>query len=296
MSTNSKKNIFKILFFIVLFAFIGLSLVYISSQDKNTNPSSQYNALQKELYNATSKNQTLIAVLEADNLLITKSNPKEALQKYQSVIETTEGNLRSLILSRIDYTKQVIESNTDDEISRINLRTQLANLQDEIDSLSSYTDSLSRNRIAEKTIVNKKIDSLEQKNTKLTKELNRKEAKQVISFTNKNGNLIHYLGEVENGKANGGGIGIWNTGSIYKGEWKNNQRHGKGEFKWADGQVYNGEFKNDTRSGTGTYYWPSGEKYEGEFANNRMNGEGILFDPDGNKKYEGQWKNDKPKQ
>ncbi len=296
MSTTAKKNIYKILFFVVLIAFVGVTTMFLASNGDQSVSAKKFEKLKSEFETTQAIKQILEVIIEGDNQIISQSKPKEALAKYQSIQNEVGDDFKDLLLSRIDYAKQLIESSQDDEIARINLRTQIATQKDLIDSLSSHVDSLSRSQILESTITTKKVDSLKQELTDLNKALQRKEAKQVISFTNANGNLIHYLGEVQNGKANGGGIGIWNTGSIYKGQWKNNLRHGKGEFKWADGQVYNGEFKNDIRSGTGTYYWPSGEKYKGEFADNRMNGEGILYDPDGNKKYEGQWKNDKPKQ
>lgn len=298
MNTSSKKrkNIYKVLFFIILAGFLGVSVMFITSKNKNTKPSDEILEIKQELKDINQNNQTLLAILAADDLLISRTNPQKALEQYQAIYDDAEGQLQNSISSRIKYTQEIINSEEDDEITKINLRSQLANQQDEIDSITRYVDSLKRSELVQNTLRTKQIDSLQQKLAQQEKELARKEAKQVISFTNENGNLIHYLGEVKNGKANGGGIGIWNTGSIYKGEWKDNMRHGKGEFKWADGQVYEGEFKNDMRSGKGTYYWPSGEKYVGEFANNRMNGKGTLFDPDGNKEYEGEWKNDKPKQ
>lgn len=298
MNTNSKKrkNIYKVLFFIILAGFVGVSVMFITSKNKNTKPSDEILEIKQGLKDINQNNQTLLAILAADDLLISRTNPQKALEQYQAIYDDAEGQLQNSISSRIKYTQEIINSEEDDEITKINLRSQLANQQDEIDSITRYVDSLKRSELVQNTLRTKQIDSLQQKLAQQEKELARKEAKQVISFTNENGNLIHYLGEVKSGKANGGGIGIWNTGSIYKGEWKDNMRHGKGEFKWADGQVYEGEFKNDIRSGKGTYYWPSGEKYVGEFANNRMNGKGTLFDPDGNKEYEGEWENDKPKQ
>lgn len=298
MNTSSKKrkNIYKVLFFIILAGFVGVSVMFITSKNKNTKPSDEILEIKQGLKDINQNNQTLLAILAADDLLISRTNPQKALEQYQAIYDDAEGQLQNSISSRIKYTQEIINSEEDDEITKINLRSQLANQQDEIDSITRYVDSLKRSELVQNTLRTKQIDSLQQKLAQQEKELARKEAKQVISFTNENGNLIHYLGEVKSGKANGGGIGIWNTGSIYKGEWKDNMRHGKGEFKWADGQVYEGEFKNDIRSGKGTYYWPSGEKYVGEFANNRMNGKGTLFDPDGNKEYEGEWENDKPKQ
>jgi hypothetical protein len=137
---------------------------------------------------------------------------------------------------------------------------------------------------------------LQAKNSELEEKLiqpNQKEKIQVISFKNPKGKLIHYLGEVIDGKADGGGVGIWNTGSIYKGEWKDNKRNGQGRYEWADGDVYEGSYVNDVRQGEGIYTWLSGERYSGEWSNDKRNGFGKLYDKDNNVKYEGQWLNDK---
>lgn len=298
MSTTSKKikNSYKILFFILLLGVVTGSAILFTTNQYNTSDLADIQEIKKQLEEIKTDNQTLQAILAADDLLISQTNPNNALKQYKSVYQDASAPLQSIISSRIEYTKQLIEAQEDDEATKINLRSQIAKQQEVIDSVSKFADSLRTNTLAENEIKSSQIDSLKGVITQQNNELKRKDAKQIISFTNENGNLIHYLGEVKNSKANGGGIGIWNTGSIYKGQWKENLRHGKGEFTWADGQKYKGEFENDIRSGEGIYYWPSGEKYEGEFADNRMNGEGILYDPDGNKKYEGLWKNDKPKQ
>ena len=49
MSTTSKKNIFKILFFIVLLGFIGVTIMYLTSKEEKPNPSNQLVELQDQL-------------------------------------------------------------------------------------------------------------------------------------------------------------------------------------------------------------------------------------------------------
>jgi len=39
-----------------------------------------------------------------------------------------------------------------------------------------------------------------------------------------------YIGEMENGLANGFGKMIWVGGAYYEGNWKNNYQHGKGKI------------------------------------------------------------------
>ncbi|WP_235298621.1 MORN repeat-containing protein [Portibacter marinus] len=114
-----------------------------------------------------------------------------------------------------------------------------------------------------------------------------------LTFKTSKGNALHYVGETENGKANGYGIAILDSGSRYEGEWKNNQRHGKGKFFWMDGERYEGEYKNDQRSGTGIYYWTNGEKYVGEWEEDMRNGKGKFYNAKGEVKASGIWKDDK---
>jgi hypothetical protein len=295
-TSKKRKNTYKVLFFLSFIGLVGLGILFVNLKMNKTTASNEVELMQIQLDSINQNNQTLLDILAADDLLISQTNSKKALEQYQAIFKTANEQLQSSVVKRIEYAKQVVASEKDDEITKINLRSQLANQQKLIDSLSEFSEDIAKSKEEKTALQASQLEDLEQKVAKLKNELARKDSKQVISFTNQNGNLIHYLGEVKDGKANGGGIGIWNTGSIYKGEWKNNMRHGNGEFKWADGQVYVGEFENDIRSGEGTYSWPSGEKYVGEFENNRMNGQGILYDPDGNKKYEGKWKNDKPDQ
>jgi hypothetical protein len=295
-TSKKRKNTYKVLFFLSFIGLVGLGILFVNLKMNKTTASNEVELMQIQLDSINQNNQTLLDILAADDLLISQTNSKKALEQYQAIFKTANEQLQSSVVKRIEYAKQVVASEKDDEITKINLRSQLANQQKLIDSLSEFSEDIAKSKEEKTALQASQLEDLEQKVAKLKNELARKDSKQVISFTNQNGNLIHYLGEVKDGKANGGGIGIWNTGSIYKGEWKNNMRHGNGEFKWADGQVYVGEFEKDIRSGEGSYSWPSGEKYVGEFENNRMNGQGILYDPDGNKKYEGKWKNDKPDQ
>lgn len=138
-------------------------------------------------------------------------------------------------------------------------------------------------------------DSLKRQVKNLNKELTKaKSANTRLNFSSKKNSTVQYVGEIENGKANGKGFGFWTTGSIYDGQWKENLRHGKGEFTWADGEKYQGEFAEDQREGFGIYYWKNGERYEGQWKEDRRNGEGTLYDSKGKVKYSGKWVNDEP--
>lgn len=171
----------------------------------------------------------------------------------------------------------------------------MANLKRKNDSLVGLVDTTMQQISVKQDSHNKELKKLESTISELTNRLANKEKVQVISFRNEKGNLIHYLGEVREGMANGGGVGIFDTGGIYKGEWKNNQRHGKGVYEWKDGHKYEGEFVLGEREGQGTYIWSSGEKYVGQWKAGKRSGQGVLYDKDNNISYDGLWLDDKIK-
>lgn len=118
--------------------------------------------------------------------------------------------------------------------------------------------------------------------------------KDFLQFpTGKKGELVNYLGEIQNGKANGRGVAVWKNGGTYQGEWKDNLREGRGAYTWYDGEKYIGEYAEDLRQGQGTYITKNGEKYEGGWRDDKREGEGKLYDKAGKLKLEGVWKADK---
>ncbi|MGM0635070.1 MAG: hypothetical protein ACQESK_03310 [Bacteroidota bacterium] len=277
-------------FFLLTSISLLVALVYfINEQEKNKNeesvPLSDYQNLEKKLafYNEISR---------LDEAVIVDKELEKSLDEYQNLAQKNSYSIS--FEKRINEIKNRLKSKEDDELTRINLRSDIANYKNEVDSLLTLVDSIDDATYELEKTKKHQIDSLQRLVNEKNRALQRSENVKVISFKSESGNLVHYLGEIKNEKANGGGIGVWSTGSIYKGEWKENKRHGEGEFTWADGQRYEGDFVDDIRTGEGTYYWPSGEKYEGEWQNNKRHGKGVLYDPDGNVSYEGKWKKDKP--
>jgi hypothetical protein len=226
------------------------------------------------------------------------SGDYEAAEKaYEQLTEQDQSAL--ILLEFIQLRQQKIASFSSNKDSIINdiqtLRLLLSNTSQQNDLLEAKIAAFEKQLISAKEDRDKELFALKQTVNEQKTKLATKEKVQVISFKNDKGNLIHYLGEVRDGKANGGGVGIFDTGGIYKGEWKNNQRHGKGTYEWKDGHKYDGEFVNGEREGQGTYIWSSGEKYVGQWSAGKRNGEGILYDKDNNISYEGFWLDDKIK-
>lgn len=244
-----------------------------------------------------SENQQHINIIgqlvEADGKVILEGDYSAALSQYEILTDQVPDSLQSALKGRINEIEGIIGNRQSDH-GPDQREMQINRYRKDIDLLKQQKDSLQSALIAQSAALNEKIEELNTQLAKKQKTIQQKERIEVISFQSVNGEKIQYLGEVENGKANGGGVGIWSTGSVYRGDWKNNRRHGQGTFEWADGEVYKGTFVEGRREGQGKYYWPSGERYEGEWVNNRRNGEGTLFDMDGNVRYEGKWKDDKP--
>lgn len=296
LEEKKKKRIYRNLFMLTIIALVsitGFSIYYIvEQQEKFANANENFVSIE-ELNALEEEKAILEAILQADEDWLLHGDPKSSEQKYLGILSLSK-SFAPYVEQRIQRAKQVQGNSNDDELTKINLRTQLADVKDKLqtykDSLDNVQDIFSDERRSKL----KKLDSLTELVKESEKALARKETVKVISFKNENGNLIHYIGETKNEMANGGGVGIWNTGSIYRGEWKDNKRNGKGEFEWADGEKYEGEFVDGMRSGNGVFYYKSGERYEGGFKDNLRHGSGTLYDRDGNTSYKGQWKKDKP--
>lgn len=297
LAEKRKKRVYRNLFFISLVLLVIAVFLYtkdyVSKEETHIDDelisTLQFKELEEEL-------QLINRLRKLDNQLLFEDNYQSTLEDLKALLQKNdikEQKLIDEISNRIEYVKNLIEDQKENELSRINLRNQLVRQDKIIDSLNTSKDSISLNIKQSKLFNQRKIDSLTDLLKKKNELLKLKETVKVISFKNTNGNTIRYLGETQQDQANGNGVGIWDTGSIYRGEWKENKRHGVGEFEWKDGQKYEGDFIAGERTGKGTYYWPSGEKYVGDFKNNKRHGNGVFYDPDGNVKFDGSWKNDK---
>jgi hypothetical protein len=157
---------------------------------------------------------------------------------------------------------------------------------------SAFLDSLFSIKQRANAKIQEQKDSLRKQNR--TIELLLAKQKEMLQLEDPRGNPFVYFGPIQDGDANGQGVGVWRNGGVYEGEWKNNRRHGKGRFEWADGEVYEGNYVNGKRSGEGTYIWTSGQKYVGEWKDDKRSGYGVLYNEYGNVSYKGQWQNDRP--
>jgi len=228
------------------------------------------------------------SLLQIDSILI-KGEYRSALNAYQEQFNAVinDGDEKESVKFRIEVAQQFM------------------NLHKEIYEDHSLSDSVqeidtTNAGVAETSIQLRAYDSLsfalekaKVQLNRIKKQLKKRSYGEYLTFKNPKKHQLHYVGQVNNSKANGFGIALFDTGSRYEGEWKDNLRHGEGSFYWPDGERYEGEYVNDLRNGVGTYFWPNGEKYTGHWKNDQRDGDGVFYGKDGEIVTSGTWKKDK---
>ena len=99
-----------------------------------------------------------------------------------------------------------------------------------------------------------------------------------------------YIGEMNEGKANGKGALIFTDGKRYEGQFRDGAPSGHGIVTHPDGESYNGNFKDGKKSGEGKLVSADGKIYVGQFKDDAPNGRGAVTMPDG-KRYSGNFVN-----
>lgn len=243
-----------------------------------------------QVYNYVSKKST------ADELFI-QGEYEKSFQVYAELVELTENS--DLLNGR----KNIFQIYMSEESKIAELQALKQKEEQLLANIGQLRDSIN---LVQKTYLSSLDDSKRQASTlksqfdKLEKDLKTLENKykevsdnrNVITFRSSAGNKVHYIGDMVNNRANGFGIGIWDTGGVYKGEWRNNRRNGKGRYEWVDGEWYEGQFADDQREGFGVYYKRNGERFEGYWKENKRHGEGKVFDKNEQIINEGVWNED----
>ncbi|MCK8522318.1 hypothetical protein M0D21_12100 [Aquimarina sp. D1M17] len=269
-----------------IFALAVFASIYSTIRAKKFQNKLQYLEEKKE----KAKQDSILesSLLHIDSILI-KGEYQSALNAYKEKFSTVvnDGEEKGSVKFRIEVAEQFMNlrkeiyediavSDSVEELDTINMSPNATSLQ-----FRAY-DSLSF--ALEKTKVQL---------NRIKKQLKKRSYGEYLTFRNPKKHVLHYVGQVNNAKANGFGIALFDTGSRYEGEWKNNLRHGEGAFYWPDGERYQGEYVDDLRNGIGTYSWPNGEKYIGNWKNDQRDGEGVFYGKDGEVVTSGVWKKDK---
>mgnify|MGYP001266252789 CR=1 FL=1 len=194
----------------------------------------------------------------------------EKLTKKYTDFQTSLQNSDAILQSQGQQIKQLKHNISDLESGNSKLNEILAECRESISVLESKIQSGSNN-----TDIPTAKDNF-----------------RIMTIVNSKGNEIYYLGETNEGKANGFGAGLWKKGGHYNGMWKDNLRDGEGTYFWADGEHYEGEFKSDKRNGKGKYTWKNGIYYIGEWKEDKRHGAGVLYEKNGVVRLRGVWEND----
>lgn len=235
----------------------------------------QFN-LEKQLENY----QQLIGI---DSMLL-KGQYDAALNSYEKRFQVSEEN-NMVIPLRIALAEKLLNDEKNKMVQKDVEEKEIDSLKrPSLEAISHTKKYDSLNFVLEKTKVQL---------SKIRRQLKQKSYGEYLEFKNIKGSRMHYVGQVKNGKANGFGIALLDTGSRYEGQWQNNQRHGEGTYYWPDGEYYVGNYINDKRNGEGTYYWPNGEKYAGQWKDDKRSGSGYFYGTDGDIVTAGVWSEDK---
>ncbi|SNR14381.1 MORN repeat-containing protein [Tenacibaculum jejuense] len=272
-----------IIFFLVLF--VTLIAIAINGNVKQNHLQEKITSLENEHLLLKEKVVQEKNLTHIDSLLIDG--------KYETALTAYEKQFSDSIVNQDkDYVK-----------FRIKIAKQFVNLK-QIEKKSKITQNITNanasHQNANTRLKDEKYDSLYTILKKTRRQLyaSRRKLKKktsfgYLTFKSSKKHIIHYVGEINNKKANGYGIAIFDTGGRYEGNWKNNNREGKGIFHWADGEYYEGDYKNDLRNGSGTYFWTNGKKYTGGWKDDERQGKGIYYNKKGKTLAKGIWKKDK---
>lgn len=273
------------LFALLLIGFLITALIYTLSNLEHSRL--QKGALQEQIEQKGEKLNELRRLHLIDSLIVEGQldQARQALDDQPEVSARLNNWLSAQIQRKEQQRKQARSDSQRLALTKDQQLSTIHNLEDSLQDLHA----LHRHH---RDSVQKAISAQNQKIKELEEKLAAPPEKQFISFYNSKGNKVYYMGETQEGKAHGEGIGIWRTGSRYEGEWKANKRHGEGVFEWKDGERYEGQYRNDMRHGQGTYYWSNGEKFQGEWQNDQRNGQGTFYDRDGNVLAKGKWRDD----
>ena len=110
---------------------------------------------------------------------------------------------------------------------------------------------------------------------------NEAEGEGDLTWSDEQGPVSIYSGEMVAGKRQGDGTWHHRSGSKYVGSWMNNLKEGAGEYWLKNGDYYKGSFRGDKLEGDGLYVFADGAVYQGNFEGGNKQGSGTMTFPDG---------------
>ncbi|MFN3952131.1 MAG: hypothetical protein ACK4KT_06995 [Thermaurantimonas sp.] len=272
---------------IVLLVLLIISLLFNIYQHKEYDKLTQnVQILSYELESYSQKNDRLIAAIS------------ELILEEDEITNLTMGDndntaLDSLLI-KIKKINRSIQSKSDSLLAMNEMFRRLKTLRpDQDQKLRQAIDNVEELREM-LSIKNVEIELLRTELEQLRKKIQQVDHKtKEIVLTLPDNIKLRYIGELENNKPEGLGVGFYSTGGHYIGQWKDGQRHGQGEYVWSNGDIYRGEYVLDKRHGQGVYLYSNGYRYQGNWSNDLREGYGELLDDEGRILAKGNWKNNK---
>jgi hypothetical protein len=99
-----------------------------------------------------------------------------------------------------------------------------------------------------------------------------------------------YDGDMRDGRPDGFGKLLVQSGLSYEGQWRNGLMDGDGAIRYANGDGYDGHFAAGQMDGRGRYASADGSIFEGQFRDGQRHGDGTLTLASG-VSYRGTWEN-----
>ena len=97
----------------------------------------------------------------------------------------------------------------------------------------------------------------------------------------KSGNVVRYVGGFVNGEYSGKGTMFFKEGVFLSGQWRNGKLNGKGSFLSESGILYIGDFVDGVKKGKGILFYKDNGMIMGGFSNDRLNGRAFQIFADG---------------
>jgi hypothetical protein len=239
-------------------------------------------------YKISSRMDQFASLVSADQAFFNHEFDK-AFEIYNELDSDFFGD--SLLQLRRDFKSHFIDHGKASKFLDDEVKEELVSF---IANCKSNETIQSLNEISEIELIKMLKDCYSSTKSQKVKYQNKVSNQENLSYLRINGDKnIHYFGELEEGKASGHGVGVWENQSFYEGQWKNNMRHGLGKFTTEKGEIYEGEYQNNKRNGKGTYVFRNGDYYTGEWKDSGRSGFGTVISAKGDTLVHGFWENDR---
>ena len=185
---------------------------------------------------------------------------KEIENNFKQMTKNSPSELKDEIQTSLDYFSTITKGPEDQCLDKLDVLNTIVNKTSDRIKKSKNVNEETIKYMQEIKKSMYKLNTIENKPSKIRKEYH-------------NGK---YEGDYLNGKREGKGIYIYNSGDVYEGEYKNDLKDGFGIYKYSNGDIYEGNYKEGYYDGKGKYKYADGDVYDGEFKDNCIYGKGTF--------------------